>query len=149
MLLLSIHPRFAEAIFAGNKKVELRRRVPKLEAGDTVVVYATVPTAAIVGTFTVQRLQAASLGDLWQRTRDVAAISNSEFRQYFSGLEKGVGIWISKATRYRTSVSLEDLRVSIDGFHPPQGFRYLRSEEIDIIARLANGSERRVDLRSL
>lgn len=147
MLLLSIHPRFAEAIFAGNKKVELRRRVPKLEAGDTVVVYATVPTAAIVGAFTVQRLQSSSLGDLWRRTRDVAAISSSEFQQYFSGLDTGVGIWISKATRFKTSVSLADLRVSINGFHPPQGFRYLRSEEIEIITRLACGSEGRVGLR--
>ena len=40
MILLSIHPRFAEAIFDGTKKVELRRRAPKLMAGDEVVVFA-------------------------------------------------------------------------------------------------------------
>lgn len=137
MLLLSIHPRFAEAIFDGTKKVELRRRAPKLMAGDEVVVYATVPTAAVLGKFTVKSVDSSELRELWQVTRKVAAVSSSEFDAYFDGLDRGVGIWIANTQRYSSSVSLTELRNTIPGFHPPQGFRYLADHEIKIIERLA------------
>jgi predicted transcriptional regulator len=142
MLLLSIHPRFAEAIFDGTKKVELRRRAPKLMAGDEVVVYATVPTAAVLGKFTVKSVDSSELADLWQVTRKVAAVSNSEFDAYFDGLDRGVGIWIANTQRYSASVSLTDLRDSIPGFHPPQGFRYLNPQEVQIIETLATSTTR-------
>jgi predicted transcriptional regulator len=142
MLLLSIHPRFAEAIFDGTKKVELRRRAPKLIAGDEVVVYATVPTAAVLGKFTVKSVESSKLHDLWQGTRKVAAVSNSEFDAYFDGLDRGVGIWIANTQRYSAPVSLADLRNSIPGFHPPQGFRYLNDHEIKIIENLARGTKK-------
>ena len=142
MLLLSIHPRFAEAIFDGTKKVELRRRAPKLVAGDEVVVYATVPTAAVLGKFTVESVDSSELHDLWQVTRQVAAVSSSEFDTYFDGLDRGVGIWIANTQRYSASVSLTDLRDSIPGFHPPQGFRYLNPLEVQIIETLATGTKR-------
>ena len=137
MLLLSIHPRFAEAIFDGTKKVELRRRAPKLIAGDEVVVYATVPTAAVLGKFTVKCVESSELADLWQLTRKVAAVSSSEFDAYFDGLDRGVGIWIANTQRYSSSVSLTELQASIPGFHPPQGFRYLTDHEIKMIERRA------------
>ena len=35
MLLLSIRPEFVEKIFAGEKRVELRRRRPRLQSGET------------------------------------------------------------------------------------------------------------------
>lgn len=142
MLLLSIHPRFAEAIFDGTKKVELRRRSPKLVADDEVVVYATVPTAAVLGKFTVKSVDSSELHDLWQLTRKVAAVSNLEFDAYFDGLDKGVGIWIAKTQRYSSSVSLTELRNSIAGFHPPQGFRYLSDEEVEIIECLAKDGKK-------
>ena len=142
MLLLSIHPRFAEAIFDGTKKVELRRRAPKLMAGDEVVVYATVPTAAVLGKFTVESVDSCGLHELWQVTRKVAAVSNSEFDAYFDGLDRGVGIWIANSQRYSSTVSLTELRDSIPGFHPPQGFRYLSTHEVKIIENLANGKRK-------
>ncbi len=143
MLLLSIHPRFAEAIFDGTKKVELRRRAPKLMAGDEVVVYATVPTAAVLGKFTVKSVDSSELHDLWQVARKVAAVSSSEFDAYFDGLDRGVGIWIANTQRYPAPVPLADLRNSIPGFHPPQGFRYLNDHEIKIIENLARGKTKR------
>jgi predicted transcriptional regulator len=142
MLLLSIHPRFAEAIFDGTKKVELRRRAPKLMAGDEVVVYATVPSAIVLGKFTVKSVESSKLRDLWQVTRKVAAVSSSEFDAYFDGLNRGVGIWIANTRRYSSSVSLTELRNSIPGFHPPQGFRYLTAHEVEIIENLAKGKKK-------
>lgn len=110
--------------------------------GDEVVVYATVPTAAVLGKFTVKSVDSSELRDLWQVTRKVAAVSNSEFDAYFDGLNRGVGIWIANTQRYSASVSLTDLRNWIPGFHPPQGFRYLNQQEVQIIETLAKGTNR-------
>lgn len=121
---------------------EQRRRAPKLMAGDEVVVYATVPTAAVLGKFTVKSVDSCELHELWQSTRKVAAVSSSEFDAYFEGLDRGVGIWIANTQRYSASVSLTELRASIPGFHPPQGFRYLSAHEVKIIENLARGTNK-------
>lgn len=121
---------------------ELRRRAPKVMAGDEVVVYATVPIAAVLGKFTVKSVDSSKLTELWQGTRKVAAVSNSEFDAYFDGLDRGVGIWIANTQRYTSSVSLAKLRESIPGFHPPQGFRYLSVQEIKIIERHARRTKK-------
>jgi hypothetical protein len=61
---------------------------------------------------------------------------------YFAGLDRGVGIWIANTQRYLSAVSLTDLRNSIPGFHPPQGFRYLNDHEVKIIENLARGTKK-------
>lgn len=133
MLLLSIHPRFANAIFDGKKTVELRRRVPKLTRGDRVVVYATVPTAKVIGTFTVDSVVSNDLKSLWLETHVTAAVTKTEFDDYFRGLENGVGIRVGQKMRFPTPIPLSLLRELWPGFHPPQGFRYLsESQSIEL-----------------
>lgn len=141
MLLLSIHPRFADAIFAGTKKVELRRRAPRLAKGEKVLVYSTVPTAAVIGTFTVEAIITARLDPLWRRTRGIAAVTRNEFRSYFDGLETGVGICVGQAQPFRSPIPLCALRNLWPGFQPPQGFRYLTSEEVSKLLELASNLE--------
>lgn len=130
MLLLSIHPRFADAILAGTKTVELRRRVPRVAKGDQVLVYSTMPVAAVIGLFTVEQVVESQLEPLWRRTRTIAAVTRDEFNSYFVGLEMGVGIWVGSVKSFRTPIPLWTLRQLWPGFHPPQGFRYLKPHEI-------------------
>jgi predicted transcriptional regulator len=47
--LISIRPGYANAILDGTKTIELRRRVPELVSGTRLWIYATRPTAAVVG----------------------------------------------------------------------------------------------------
>ena len=49
-LLLCLRPRFAEAILSGAKTVELRRRPINTQPGTPILLYASSPTMAIVGT---------------------------------------------------------------------------------------------------
>jgi predicted transcriptional regulator len=49
-LLLSLRPRFADAILAGAKTVELRRRPINARPGTAILLYASRPMMAIVGT---------------------------------------------------------------------------------------------------
>ena len=50
VLLLSIHHKYTNMIFDGNKRVELRRVRPRhLNEGDLILVYATSPEKALLG----------------------------------------------------------------------------------------------------
>ena len=135
-LLLSIHPQYAKGILAGVKRVELRRRLPRIAAGDVVVIYATVPTTAVVGFFTVERVERLPLGPLWRRVRDVAGVTRAAYRAYFEGLAEGVAIFVGKVERLSRPIPLRELRALWPGFHPPQGFRYLDAGAIDRMCSL-------------
>jgi predicted transcriptional regulator len=140
MLLLSIHPRYVDAILAGSKTVELRRRRPRIESGKALI-YASAPRMELVASFRVAKIVRAPLGSLWQAVRHVAGISRQEFDAYFSGLQSGVAISIADVTEFGP-VPLDDLRAAWDGFHPPQGFRYLdwsdvAALKIDALSRAA------------
>lgn len=142
MLLLSIHPRYADAIFAGTKTVELRRRAPRIAKGDEVLVYSTIPTAAVIGTFTVENVTETRLEPLWRRARGTAAVTREQFHSYFDGLETGIGIWVGQVRPFQSPISLWSLRNLWPGFHPPQGFRYLTSHEVGALFELADRSGR-------
>ena len=131
--MLSIHPRFVDNIFAGVKRVELRRRLPRVAADDAVVIYATVPTTAVVGFFTVESVERLPLGPLWRRVREIAGVTRTEYRDYFKGLTEGVGIFIRNVVRFSRPIPLADLRAFWPGFQPPQGFRYLDAEGLDLL----------------
>jgi predicted transcriptional regulator len=135
-LLLSIHPHYADGILAGVKRVELRRRLPRIAAGDAVVIYATVPTTAVVGFFTVESVERLPLGPLWRRVRDVAGVTRAEYLAYFDGLVEGVAIFVRKAQRLSQPLPLRQLRALWPGFHPPQGFRYLDAGAVDQMCSL-------------
>lgn len=130
-LLLSVHPRFADAIFAGVKRVELRRRLPRVT--DAVVMYATSPTMALVGSFTVESVVRLPLGPLWRQVRDVAGVTRAEYLDYFDGLAEGVGIFVGDVVRFNQPVLLAKLRRLWPGFHPPQGFLYLDDSAVDLL----------------
>ncbi len=124
MLLLSIRPRFVDAILAGAKRVELRRRKPRAESGHALI-YATSPRMELVASFRVASVVHAPLELLWQSYGDLAGITRGEFDAYFAGLQFGVAISIAEITKFSQPVRLEVIRETWNGFHPPQGFRYL------------------------
>jgi predicted transcriptional regulator len=98
---------------------------------DAVVIYATIPTTAVVEFFTVESVERLPLGPLWRRIRDVAGVARAEYLAYFDGLVEGVAIFVSKAQRLSQPLPLRELRAVWPGFHPPQDLRYLDAGAID------------------
>lgn len=139
MLLLSIHPSYVDAILRGEKKVELRRRRPRIECGQALI-YATSPRMELAGSFRVGSVVRAPLCMLWQSVRDIAGVSKAEFDSYFDGLDCGVAIHIQSPVRFRDAVPLDSLRAAWPGFQPPQGFRYV---EPTVVAKLVTPRSRR------
>lgn len=133
---MSVHPRFVELIFTGKKKFELRRRGAGLSAGDVVYVYATSPEMALRGRFIVNDVLHERLPTLWSRVRNAAGISKDQFDEYFQGKERGFAISVRDEILLKP-VPLTALRKVWPGFHPPQSYRYLASQEASSLARIS------------
>lgn len=133
MLLLSIHPEFADKIFAGEKRVELRRRKPRLRDGDRVAIYATSPRCELVGLALVAGIQQSTPGNLWRTVKDDAAVDRQQYDRYFEGSEKAIGIVLEEPVEFQNPAPLEQLRHAWPGFRPPQGFCYLSKEQTKLI----------------
>jgi predicted transcriptional regulator len=118
---MSIHPQYADAILAGTKRVEFRKRRLAPDVS-TVVIYATRPVGRIVGTFEVHGHDIAAPEELWNRHSAHAGISATGFRAYYAQTPAAVGILIGDVRRLPEPRRLADLPgVS----RPPQSFSHL------------------------
>jgi len=127
-LLLSIKPRFADAIFSGVKRFELRKVKPKVTTGDLVLVYVTTPRAQLEGAFEVSEVLELTPTVLWRKVSKSCALSKAEFFQYYEGKEIGYAIGIQKAWHIMNSVGLHQLKAK--RILPPQGYRYLAPSKV-------------------
>lgn len=127
-ILISLESRHAENIFAGRKRVELRRRTMNVSPGATLWIYVKLPVGSIVGHARIRKVHSTSPNTLWRRYGSVSGLSKHEFFEYFWGAEQGVALVLERSTRLRSSLSLEALRQVAEGFQPPQFFARLTSE---------------------
>lgn len=119
--VMSIRPQFAEAILDQSKLIEFRKR--RLAADvTTVLIYATVPTARIVGVFEVAGQEVASPTALWERHKRHAGIARAAYREYYRGKSSAVGILVRDARRLARPIPLQELDVTL---RAPQSFAYL------------------------
>ncbi|MCQ3806139.1 MAG: ASCH domain-containing protein [Acidimicrobiaceae bacterium] len=125
MVVLSLKPRFAEAILAGAKTVELRRTVPKIVVPTRALLYAASPVRALVGTCVITSVRSAGLAALWRKHGPRSDLSLDEFQQYFEGVTKGTALTLSDPQTLSRPIPLQDLRASPRNFRPPQSFAYV------------------------
>ena len=128
MILLSLKPRFADAVLAGKKTVELRRAEPKIVVPTRALIYSTSPLRALVGTCIVTSVETDRLADLWQRFGPRTGITSGEFSDYFEGVGKGTALMLSEPETLLRPVSLTRLRETSQGFRSPQSFAYVNAE---------------------
>jgi predicted transcriptional regulator len=129
-LLLSIHPRHACAIIAGQKRAELRRIRPRLEPGDRMLVYATLPVAAVVAVVNVHEVVTTKPDSLWKRLGRSAAVDREEFFSYFENRPLAHAICIQTAHALASPIALHELRRLHRAFAPPQAYWYLESHRL-------------------
>ena len=125
MVVLSLRPRFAEAILKGVKTVELRRTEPKIETPTLALLYAASPARSLVGTCIITSVWSADHGDLWRKHGRKVGLPYHEFQQYFKGVDKGTALTLTKPQAFSRQVHLQDLRAKRGGFRPPQSFAYV------------------------
>ncbi len=117
--IISIKPVFAEAILDGQKTVELRRRIPPVQIGARLWIYATRPVASVVGIAIIDTIFRGTPQAVWETYSDRIAINRHDYDQYFEGAGEAIGIRLSSIQRVNP-ISIERLRLWKKGFHPPQ-----------------------------
>lgn len=127
-LVLSLKPRFAEAILDGNKTVELRRVMPRITIPTLALLYATGPTRSLVGTCIVHSVARLPTGELWQRHGTKTALTRPEFDAYLANRNEGVALFLEQPNRLPTPIPLQALRRA-DNFRPPQSLAYVRHDQ--------------------
>ena len=137
MIVLSLKPRFAEAILAGTKTVELRRTRPKIEVPTRALLYATTPVRALLGTCIITDVRSANLTALWREYGSRSELSHNEFKRYFEGLDVGTALSLAHHQPLDRMVPLQDLRAKTRGFRPPQSFAYVDTKTGHRLLRMA------------
>ena len=127
MIVLSLKPRFARDIIAGDKTVELRRVEPKIVVPTRGLIYSTSPERALVGVCIVTAVRSDRLEALWDEFGPETGLSHQEFLRYFNGVDKGAALTLTRAEPLRRKVCLADLRSGPRRFRPPQSFAYVRT----------------------
>ncbi len=137
MIVLSLKPRFAEAILAGVKTVELRRTVPKIVIPTRALLYASSPVRALLGTCVITSVRSADLAALWHAYGSRSELSFQEFQQYFEGVAKGTALTLSDPQTLSRPIPLQDLRAKPRNFRPPQSFAYVDTKTGNQLIRMA------------
>ena len=123
-LLLSVRPNYAESILVGAKRAELRRQRPGTPPGTPVIIYATKPVAAVIGTARIDHVEAGSPADLWDQYNGVMGVTEPDYADYLQGVDTAYVLLLSQARRLAAPLSLNEMRRAA-AFQPPRSYRYL------------------------
>ncbi len=119
-ILMSIKSKFARMIFAGQKTVELRRRLPKRAVpGTRVIVYSSGEDMAMIGWFEVSEARMVSRNEAIAMLPRIG-ITRSEFDAYCGDLREVGVIEIARAKLFARRWPLK--------IRPPQSYMYLSDE---------------------
>lgn len=123
-VLLSLHPKWWDAMLCGDKTLEVRKSAPKRGTPFRVVVYLTAPISKIVGEFICSAIEigtnAAGDGEgIYFYTGD-HCVPLPGLHQYAGG-KRLYGWCIEDVQPLHEPIPLSFLGMS----HPPQSWRYL------------------------
>lgn len=127
-ILLSIHPRYADQIFDGTKRIEFRKRNVPAEIG-RVFVYSTSPISTILGYFDVETTVELSPAALWRKYSGIGGITKEAFDSYYQGHLLGRGLLIGSIRRYSRTIPLPKR------MRAPQSFAYLEDEMVKLMTK--------------
>lgn len=119
-VLLSIKPKYANAIMARQKLVEFRKLAFKKEI-ERVYIYSSAPEQRIIGYFTIDHIVSDTPAKLWKQFNKVGSISHADFFDYFANKEIGYSIMIKDVNKFKKSKNPKEI---FKNFVPPQSYMY-------------------------
>jgi len=125
--LFSIRPEYAQAIFEGKKRFELRRgRGGGLEEGGIAVVYVSGRVKEIRGEFTIGRIRVGTPEEIWRyvRRKNPSGITPESW-MFIKGSRTAVAIEILDPRLYKVFISLKEIRRLYPEWSPPMGYARL------------------------
>ncbi|MBP6754909.1 MAG: ASCH domain-containing protein [Bacteroidia bacterium] len=123
-VILSIKPIYAQAIIAGTKKVEFRKKIFKREV-EKIFIYSSMPKKMIIGYFTILDIVEDTPINLWNEFKEVGGICEKDFFEYYKNVEKGFSIKINNVVKFEKEIDPEDF---IEEFCAPQSYIYIEEK---------------------
>ena len=122
-----IKPLYIDRILLGEKKYELRRKLPRIKI-KYVFLYATTPVCKVVGYARVGVTHNECKEILWKRLARWAGIDEVDYFTYFEGVENACAIELIEVFRFNKPFHPSEIS---DNFVVPQSFRYVDSDVFD------------------
>jgi predicted transcriptional regulator len=123
-VILSIKPIYAQAIMAGTKKVEFRKKIFKKPI-DKVFVYSSSPEKKIIGYFTIGEIIEDSPEKLWEKFNEVGGINKEDFFEYYKNSETGFSIEVKEFEKFNEDINPAEF---FEKFCAPQSYIYLEEK---------------------
>ena len=135
LLLISVKPQYARKIFSGEKTVELRKSAPRKANKDSLLlIYVTSPVKELWGVCKIDEIISNNPTDLWDEIGDKTGISEKEYRAYYKESNNAYGIKLKDIIDFLESpIKLDLLKDLIPGFAPPQTYRYIDKDIMNLI----------------
>lgn len=123
--VLSIKPKYAEAIFSGRKTVEYRKSSLRSGVDGIYIHVCGEDPACVQGFVSYSGYICGSPSDVWEKTKDTGCVTEEEFFDYFRGADTAYALQLEKATVFRNPLCLKKLGLT----RPPQGIAYVKGVE--------------------
>ncbi|OGJ49064.1 hypothetical protein A2335_01790 [Candidatus Peregrinibacteria bacterium RIFOXYB2_FULL_32_7] len=123
-VLLSIRPKYCEALLSGEKKYEFRRTIFKNNDVKKVYLYCNSDIKKIVGSFEIKNVLIGSPKDIWNKCKKYAGIKRKDFFEYFKGTNTAYAIKVKKTRKLKRPINPY---ATMKNFVAPQSFYYISS----------------------
>lgn len=134
-ILISVRSKFVDSILSGAKRVELRRRAPKVGEQTRVWIYDKAPAASVRALAILGGVETLPPAQMWDKHNETIGLSAEEFAGYVNGLGTVSALLLEHIHPLRRPVPLAALRALAGGFHPPQFYLKLGWSS-DVLKRL-------------
>jgi predicted transcriptional regulator len=126
-----IKPIYSDRILSGEKKYELRKRLPS-NPFDYILIYATSPVGKVVGYAKVKMIHKKSVDDMWDMVSMCAGISRDDYTSYFGKTEYAYAIELEDVKRFTRPFDTKEISNS---FNVPQSFCYVSRNDFNKLKR--------------
>ena len=130
-IILSIHPKWAEKIYAGEKKIEWRKTKPKsYDREMKVYLYETAPVKKVTGYFMVERFGWVNKNDsdfkflIREKVEKLGCVSIEALKQYQGDSLELFAWYVGKVVRFKNPRPISEFGLK----RPPQSWQYLKEE---------------------
>ena len=120
-LLLSIKPKYVDAILAGTKRVEYRTRIRKDSEVTTALIYRSGDLKKIVAEFTIGGIIEGSPEQVWELTKGIGGIEEKDYFRYFANRDKAYAYQICNLVIYPEVIPLSSIGIE----KAPMNFMYI------------------------
>lgn len=124
IVLYPIKPIYTDRILSGEKRFELRKRLPK-EKPTYILIYSTAPVSQVVGYAKVTDVKKGDSKSLWNCYSKYFGISEQEYFSYFEGNIRANALELEDIRKFVRPFSIKDISPFIS---VPQSFCYVDKE---------------------